>query len=150
MLEITTMVRAIPWSLTESAWPTTCCSTMGSTERWRSMYVELSNLGLCYLVVQRGSVPGCNQWLYLCCCSVHTKPVEKRWPSITVMITSGSCALSGQTTCQNTANRCRDVSFIWKPNKIFLFHYCFYMHLDWFRESRSYKAIYSLHSTFLE
>lgn len=40
MLETITMVRVIPWSPTESAWLTTCCSTMACIGRWRSMYVR--------------------------------------------------------------------------------------------------------------
>lgn len=46
------------------------------------------------------------------CCSVLTKPVARRWPSTTAMITSNSCVPFGQTTCPSTANKCRDVSLI--------------------------------------
>ena len=35
----TTMARAIQWSPTGFAWPTTSCSTTGCTGRWRSMWV---------------------------------------------------------------------------------------------------------------
>lgn len=110
MLEITTMVRGTPWSLTESAWLTTCCSIMGSTERWRYMYVELQSWCVSVKFPTRFlCVSGTN--LSFFCFSVHTKPAERKWPSITAMITSNSCVQSDQTTCQSTANRCRDVSF---------------------------------------
>lgn len=107
-LEIITMVRVIPWNPTESAWLTTFCSTMDSTERWRFMYVTFLQLaewvfGIFQLFVRPGNSPV----LFF---SVRTKLTERRWPSTTATITLSSCARSGQTTCQSTASRCRDVS----------------------------------------
>lgn len=106
MLGIITMVRATPWSPTEFAWLTTCCSTMASTERWRYMYVKLLLSHITAFLVS-GALT-CPPFV---CFSVRTKPAERRWPSITAMITSNSCVQFDRTTCQSTANKCRDVSF---------------------------------------
>lgn len=70
---------------------------------WISVTVFLSSISDPFLV--------CLGYWFVICFSVHTKPAERRWPSITAMITSNSCVQSDQTTCQSTANRCRDVSF---------------------------------------
>lgn len=45
-----------------------------------------------------------------CPCSVLTRPMQRRWPSTTAMITSNSWGPSALTTCLSTASRCRDVS----------------------------------------
>ncbi len=54
----------------------------------------------------------CTIYLVFLVHSDRTKPHRRRWQSFTATITSNFCGVSARTTCQNTTNRCKDVSLM--------------------------------------